>query len=111
MRKFLAGAGHPRTNGKLEHPRTNGKLEHPRTNGKLEHPRTNGKLEGFRGEIRRKNKRFDGTDEFVQRHGRDRPRGSPDQSTPGTPARAFARMPEKGQTVKDEHAGDVYLAG
>ncbi len=75
------------------------------------HPQTNGKLERFRGEIQRKIKWFSGIDEFVQRCNRDRPRGSPDQSTLETPARAFARkMPEKGQTVKDEYAGEEYLA-
>ena len=76
------------------------------------HPRTNGKLERFHGEIQRKIERFGGIDEFVQWYNRDRPHDSRDQSMPGTPARAFARkMPEKGQTVKDEHAGEVYLAG
>ncbi len=74
------------------------------------HPRTDGMLERFHGEIQRKIERFGGIDEFVQRHDRGRPRGSPDQSTPGTPARAFARkMPEKGQTVKDEYTGEEYL--
>ena len=69
------------------------------------HPRTDGRTEGSRGGIRRKIERFSGIGEFVRRHDRDRPRGSPDQSAPWTPARAFARkMPEKGQTVKDEHA-------
>ncbi len=43
--------------------------------------------------------------DFGIAHDGDRPHDSPDQSAPWTPARAFARkMPEKGQTVKDEHA-------
>ena len=76
------------------------------------HPQTNGRLERFHGEIRRKIERFSGIDEFVQRHDRDRPHDSLDQSTLDTPARAFARkMPEKGQTVKDEYAVEEYLAG
>ena len=76
------------------------------------HPQTNGRLERFYGEIRRKIERFSGIDEFVQRHDRDRPHDSLDQSTLDTPARAFARkMPEKGQTVKDEYAVEEYLAG
>ena len=75
------------------------------------HPQTNGRPEGLRGEIRGKIERFSGMGEFVRRHDRDRPRGSPDQGTPGTPAGAFARkMPEKGQRVKDEHAGEEHLA-
>ncbi len=71
------------------------------------HPQTNGKLERFHGEIRGKIERFSGMGEFVQWYNRGGPRGSPDQGAPGAPARALARkMPERGQTVKDEHAGE-----
>ena len=74
------------------------------------HPRTDGRPEGFRGGIRGKIGRFGGMGEFVRRHDRGRPRDSPDQSAPGTPAGAFARkIPKGGKRSKTSTPGRSIL--
>ncbi len=70
------------------------------------HPRTDGRLAGLRGGIRGKIERFGGMGEFVRRRDRGGPRGSPDQGAPGAPAVALARkMPERGQAAKASTPG------
>ena len=75
------------------------------------HPQTNGKLERFHGEIQRKLKWFSGIDELVRWYNYDRPHDSLDREALETPARAFVRkMPRSGETVKDGATGEVYHA-
>ena len=109
--QFYANESEARKRGRTEFERRLAELGIRHILAGVGHPQTNGKLERFHGEIQRKIKWFSGIDEFVQWYNRDRPHDSLDQSTLETPARAFARkMPEKGQTVKDEYTGEEYLA-
>ncbi len=72
------------------------------------HPRTNGKLERFHGEFQRKNERFRRIDEFIWRYNHGRPHDSPDRARRRRlPERSRGRCPKMGKQSKTSALGGV----
>ncbi len=86
---------------------------------RVNHPQTNGKLERLHGEIQHKLPQFESImqrvnnpiDLFMRWYHMDRVHMSLDTENRETPVQAFARkMPEPGERIIDEQAGEEYDA-
>jgi len=107
--QFYANQSEYKTKGASEFEKELVKLEIKHILARVNHPQTNGKLERFHGEIQRKQKWFDTTDELVHWYNYTKPYMSLDWDNLETTAKAFVRkMPEKRTRVIDEQTGEEY---